>query len=128
MSDSKQRFIELVHGLFDTFLAEFGLLPVESDWPDTVRYSSNLLTLDFYYGPPEYRVEVFFIRSQTSPARTYSLADLFKKEEIKQWVYENKLTEESEDKVKQGLAWHYRLLRECCVDALKGDEAFFAGM
>ena len=128
MSDSKQRFIELVHGLFDAFLAGLGLLPVDSDWPDTVRYSNNLLTLDFYYGPPEYRVEVFFIRSQTSPARTYSLADLFKKEEIKQWVYENKPKEESEDKVKQGLDWHYRLLQGCCVDALKGDAEFFAGM
>jgi len=128
MSDSKQRFIELVHEFFDTFLAGFGLLPVESDWPDTVRYSSNFITLDFYYGPPEYRVEVFFIRSQTSSARTYSLADLFKKEKIKQWVYDNKLRKESEDKVKQELDWHYKLLQECCADALKGDDRFFVGI
>lgn len=128
MSNSKQKFVELVYDIFSVFLAEFNLFPVESDWPDTVRYSSDSITLDFYFGPPEFRVEVFFVTSQTSVTRTYALVDLFKKKSIKNWVYENKLIMKSDDKLKQELNWHYSFLQNCCIDALKGDRNFFADL
>jgi hypothetical protein len=125
MNNENDTFVGLVRNIVDALMIRFNLHIVESKRPEVVRYSNERISVEFYYGPPEFHVEMFLIWLDENSGRTYSLADLIRKQAINDWMCKNKLKIKSEDKMKDELDWYYRFLEECCSEALKGEEKFF---
>jgi hypothetical protein len=91
--------------------------------PEVIRYDRTNVGIKFWYGPPEYHVEMSLIKkSANGEEREYLLSDLFAIPQISEWMMENRLVTRQKSKLLEltdAINWYCTLLDTCCADVFK---------